>query len=122
MQSRQGYTCGTDLFGFGYDFRQSNSAHVPALLDRLRSMHALTGRRADILSHSMGALVVRSLLIDHAEEFERLVSPGIAVLAGRGGLGIQASASHAGLPQMRGCPAPPAPGRTRHIFCAGNHA
>ncbi|KFM27994.1 Lecithin-cholesterol acyltransferase-like 4 [Auxenochlorella protothecoides] len=85
LTSKQGYTCGTDLFGFGYDFRQSNSAHVPALLDRLRSMHALTGRRADILSHSMGALVVRSLLIDHAAEFEKLVETWIAVAAPFGG-------------------------------------
>lgn len=73
MQGK-GYTPGTDLFGAGYDFRQSCRDSARALLARLQYVsQRCGGRRVDIVTHSMGGLVVRSLLADHPAEFEALV-------------------------------------------------
>lgn len=68
---------GKDLWGFGYDFRQSNTAHAQDLLRRLRDIRAATGKRVHVVSHSMGCLAVRSLLINHPKEFEELVRRGV---------------------------------------------
>ncbi len=47
------------------------------LLGALRSAsRRCGGARMDIVSHSMGGLVVRSLLADHPEAFEKLVRAG----------------------------------------------
>ena len=76
---------GKDLFGFGYDFRQSNLTHAAALMQRLRAVHAQTGQRVDVVSHSMGGLVVKGLLVDHPEEFGELVANWVSIAAPFGG-------------------------------------
>ncbi len=71
----QGYTAGVNLFGCGYDFRQSSRVSSRTLLDRLTEVsRRCGGRRVDVVTHSMGGLVVRSLLADFPAEFEQLVS------------------------------------------------
>lgn len=76
----QGYTPGKDLFGFGYDFRQSNACHVDALAGLLRQASAACGgRRCHVITHSMGGLVVKLLLAQQREEFEKLVHKWVAI-------------------------------------------
>lgn len=41
-----------------------------------RASRRCGGARVDVVSHSMGGLVVRSLLADHPEAFEKLVRRG----------------------------------------------
>jgi hypothetical protein len=82
----QGYTPGTDLFGAGYDFRQSCRDSARALLARLQEVsRRCGGRRCDVVAHSLGGLVVRSLLADHPAEFEALVRGWRPGLEGRRG-------------------------------------
>lgn len=73
----QGYSPGIDLFGAGYDYRQSCRTSAHTLLGRLQEVsRRCGGRRVDLVTHSMGGLVVRSLLVDFPAEFEALVSGG----------------------------------------------
>lgn len=63
-----GYQEGTTLFGFGYDFRQSNrlAEHMDKFKAKLESMHkASGGKKADIISHSMGGVFVKCFLALH---------------------------------------------------------
>ncbi|XP_002983393.2 phospholipase A(1) LCAT3 [Selaginella moellendorffii] len=72
-----GYKAGTTLFGYGYDFRQSNRLPeaVDGLLRRLEAIHKTSGgKKVNIISHSMGGLLVRSLLALHSASFEKLVN------------------------------------------------
>ncbi|KAL4449555.1 hypothetical protein ABPG77_007199 [Micractinium sp. CCAP 211/92] len=79
LQDR-GYTPGLNLFGCGYDFRQGCRLSAQTLLGALRSAsRRCGGARVDIVSHSMGGLVVRSLLADHPEAFEKLVGRWVAI-------------------------------------------
>jgi pimeloyl-ACP methyl ester carboxylesterase len=69
-----------DLFGCGYDYRQSCRVSAHQLLARLQEVSkSCGGKRVDVVTHSMGGLVVRSLLADHPAEFEALVSFAVAV-------------------------------------------
>lgn len=73
----QGYTAGKDLFGHGYDFRQSARWHTAALLARLQEVSRRSGgRRVDVVTHSMGGLLVRALLAEAPREYEALVGGG----------------------------------------------
>ncbi|KAG0557320.1 hypothetical protein KC19_11G119900 [Ceratodon purpureus] len=79
-----GYKEGKTLFGFGYDFRQSN--RLGETMDRLKlkletMYEASGGRKVDIITHSMGGLVVKSFLALHHEVFEKYVNSWIAVTA-----------------------------------------
>lgn len=70
----QGYTQGTNLFGAGYDFRQSTRVSALTLLARLQEVsQRCGGARVDVVTHSMGGLVARSLLADRPKEFGALV-------------------------------------------------
>ncbi|KAJ7295376.1 hypothetical protein O6H91_Y193300 [Diphasiastrum complanatum] len=79
-----GYEEGTSLFGFGYDFRQSN--RLPETMDRLKSkletIHEKSGgKKVNVVSHSMGGLVVKSFMALHGEVFEKCVNSWIAIAA-----------------------------------------
>eukprot|EP00475_Leptophrys_vorax_P030841 TRINITY_DN4652_c0_g1_i3.p1 TRINITY_DN4652_c0_g1~~TRINITY_DN4652_c0_g1_i3.p1 ORF type:complete len:607 (-),score=35.10 TRINITY_DN4652_c0_g1_i3:1033-2853(-) len=78
-----GFKDGENLFGFGYDFRQSN--RLPETLDRLRrklrDVVASTGRRVDVVTHSMGGLLFKSFLALHPDECQQLVRKWVAIAA-----------------------------------------
>jgi pimeloyl-ACP methyl ester carboxylesterase len=79
-----GYEEGTTLFGFGYDFRQSNrlSEHMEKFKTKLQDMYkASGGKKVDIISHSMGGILVKSFLALHHDFFEQYVNSWIAVAA-----------------------------------------
>ncbi|KAI3429659.1 hypothetical protein D9Q98_005744 [Chlorella vulgaris] len=82
----QGYTQGTNLFGAGYDFRQSTRVSALTLLARLQEVsQRCGGARVDVVTHSMGGLVARSLLADRPKEFGALVGRWIAIACPFGG-------------------------------------
>ncbi|MBA0681013.1 hypothetical protein Goari_012676, partial [Gossypium aridum] len=65
-----GYKKGTSLFGYGYDFRQSN--RIDKLMDGLKvkletAYKASGGRKVTIISHSMGGLLVMCFMSFHNE-------------------------------------------------------
>uniref|UniRef100_A0A0C9S5P6 TSA: Wollemia nobilis Ref_Wollemi_Transcript_18723_2374 transcribed RNA sequence n=1 Tax=Wollemia nobilis TaxID=56998 RepID=A0A0C9S5P6_9CONI len=79
-----GYEEGTTLFGFGYDFRQSN--RLQETMDRLRVKleaiyNAFGGKKVNIVSHSMGGVLVKCFLSLYKDEFEKYVSTWIAIAA-----------------------------------------
>lgn len=79
-----GYQEGTTLFGFGYDFRQSN--RLPEVLDKFKArlesaFNSSGGKKVNIISHSMGGLLVKSFLALHHDEFEKYVNSWIAIAA-----------------------------------------
>ncbi|GMH27976.1 hypothetical protein Nepgr_029819 [Nepenthes gracilis] len=60
-----GYRKGTTLFGYGYDFRQSSrfGKSMDGLKVKLETAYkALGGREVNIISHSMGGLLVMSFM------------------------------------------------------------
>ncbi|MBA0647106.1 hypothetical protein Goklo_015015, partial [Gossypium klotzschianum] len=68
-----GYKKGTSLFGYGYDFRQSN--RIDKLMDGLKvkletAYKASGGRKVTIISHSMGGLLVMCFMSLHNEFIE----------------------------------------------------
>ncbi|GJP31658.1 hypothetical protein CLOM_g14718 [Closterium sp. NIES-68] len=84
VEMRQwGFKDGESLFGFGYDFRQSN--RLPETLERLRArleaIVAATGRRVDVVTHSMGGLLFKSLAALHPADVKRLVRKWVAIAA-----------------------------------------
>ncbi|KAJ4754858.1 Lecithin-cholesterol acyltransferase-like 4 [Rhynchospora pubera] len=65
-----GYQEGKTLFGFGYDFRQSN--RLQETLDRfaskLESAYASSGgKKINVVTHSMGGLLVKCFMALHTE-------------------------------------------------------
>ncbi|KAL8544668.1 hypothetical protein ACS0TY_005051 [Phlomoides rotata] len=77
-----GYKKGTTLFGYGYDFRQSN--RIGQLMDglkvKLETAHkASGGRKVNIISHSMGGLLVSCFISLHSDVFSRYVSKWITI-------------------------------------------
>ncbi|CAI5485293.1 unnamed protein product [Closterium sp. Naga37s-1] len=78
-----GFKDGETLFGFGYDFRQSN--RLPETLDRLRArLEAIvvaSGRRVDVVTHSMGGLLFKSLVALHPADAKRLVRKWVSIAA-----------------------------------------
>ncbi|KAH6554531.1 hypothetical protein KP509_1Z327600 [Ceratopteris richardii] len=79
-----GYQEGTTLFGFGYDFRQSN--RLPEVLERFKerlktAFLSSGGKKVNIVSHSMGGLLVKSFLALHYDDFEKYVNSWIAIAA-----------------------------------------
>eukprot|EP01024_Parvocaulis_polyphysoides_P030402 TRINITY_DN27604_c0_g1_i4.p1 TRINITY_DN27604_c0_g1~~TRINITY_DN27604_c0_g1_i4.p1 ORF type:complete len:334 (+),score=9.25 TRINITY_DN27604_c0_g1_i4:3-1004(+) len=80
FRSKHGYKPNSNLFGFGYDFRQSNRSHIEALISKLKSIHKQCGgKRIDIVSHSMGGLVILSFLAQYPDMFEKYVDKWIAI-------------------------------------------
>ncbi|CAI5472950.1 unnamed protein product [Closterium sp. Yama58-4] len=78
-----GFKDGETLFGFGYDFRQSN--RLPESLDRLRArleaIVAASGRRVDVVTHSMGGLLFKSFVALHPADAKRLVRKWVSIAA-----------------------------------------
>ncbi|XP_051121454.1 phospholipase A(1) LCAT3-like [Andrographis paniculata] len=82
MLVKCGYKKGTTLFGYGYDFRQSN--RIGQLMDGLKekletAYKASGGRRVNIISHSMGGLLVSCFISLHSEIFSKYVSKWITI-------------------------------------------
>ncbi|KNA24954.1 hypothetical protein SOVF_010990 [Spinacia oleracea] len=79
-----GFQEGKTLFGFGYDFRQSN--RLQETMDRfaakLESIYTASGgRRINLITHSMGGIVVKCFMSLHSDVFEKYVKNWIAIAA-----------------------------------------
>lgn len=77
----QGYTPGLNLFGFPYDWRQSNfeSATLELLRDYVAYIHSNTGKKVVLVTHSMGGLKALSLLSRFPQDFSDNVQAWIAI-------------------------------------------
>jgi pimeloyl-ACP methyl ester carboxylesterase len=79
LQSK-GFIENKTLFGFGYDWRQSNQFQVPLLKKKIEAVMKATGRsKVDIVSHSMGGLVTKVFLAKEHVFFARHVRKWIAL-------------------------------------------
>ncbi|KAM7524681.1 hypothetical protein LguiA_014583 [Lonicera macranthoides] len=79
-----GYLEGKTLFGFGYDFRQSNRFQetLDRLAEKLESVYTASGgKKINIISHSMGGLLVKCFMSLHSDIFEKYVKNWIAIAA-----------------------------------------
>ncbi|KAL2941439.1 Phospholipase A(1) LCAT3 [Bienertia sinuspersici] len=68
-----GYKKGTTLFGYGYDFRQSN--RIDKLMDGLKvkletAYKASGGRQVNLISHSMGGVLVKCFMALYPDVIE----------------------------------------------------
>ncbi|KAJ1443586.1 Lecithin:cholesterol/phospholipid:diacylglycerol acyltransferase [Sesbania bispinosa] len=77
-----GYVKGTTLFGYGYDFRQSN--RIDKLLDGLKlkletAYKASGGRKVNIISHSMGGIMILCFMSLHKDVFSKYVNKWICL-------------------------------------------
>ncbi|XP_071685789.1 phospholipase A(1) LCAT3 [Rutidosis leptorrhynchoides] len=77
-----GYKKGTTLFGYGYDFRQSN--RIDQLMDGLKekletAYNAAGGRKVNLISHSMGGLLVSCFISLHSDVFSKYVKKWITI-------------------------------------------
>ncbi|MBA0839911.1 hypothetical protein Goarm_005601, partial [Gossypium armourianum] len=65
-----GFQEGKTLFGFGYDFRQSNRLQetMDRLAAKLESVYeASGGKKINVISHSMGGLLVKCFMGLHSD-------------------------------------------------------
>lgn len=79
-----GFQEGKTLFGFGYDFRQSNRFQetMERLAAKLESVYnAAGGKKMTIISHSMGGLLVKCFMCLHSDIFAKYVKNWIAIAA-----------------------------------------
>ncbi|XP_074322608.1 phospholipase A(1) LCAT3 [Apium graveolens] len=77
-----GYKKGTTLFGYGYDFRQSNriGKSMDDLKEKLETAYkASGGRKVNLITHSMGGLLVMCFISLHNEIFSKYVNKWIAI-------------------------------------------
>ncbi|KAH0455165.1 hypothetical protein IEQ34_015197 [Dendrobium chrysotoxum] len=79
-----GFQEGKTLFGFGYDFRQSN--RLQETLDRFSAklesiFNSSGGRKLNLVTHSMGGLLAKCFLSLHGDVFEKYVQNWIAIAA-----------------------------------------
>lgn len=77
-----GFQEGKTLFGFGYDFRQSN--RFQETMERLAAkmetvFTASGGKKMTIITHSMGGLLVKCFMCLHSDIFEKYVKNWIAI-------------------------------------------
>lgn len=82
MLVKRGYKKGTTLFGFGYDFRQSNRIDqaMDGLKEKLETAYkASGGRKVDLISHSMGGLLVSCFISLHSDVFSKYVKKWITI-------------------------------------------
>lgn len=79
-----GFQEGKTLFGFGYDFRQSNRLQdtMDRFAAKLESIYiASGGKKINLISHSMGGILVKCFMSLHAGVFEKYVKNWIAIAA-----------------------------------------
>ncbi|XP_022864562.1 phospholipase A(1) LCAT3 [Olea europaea var. sylvestris] len=77
-----GYKKGTTLFGYGYDFRQSNRIDkaMDGLQEKLKAAYkASGGRKVNIISHSMGGLLVSCFISLRSDVFSQYVNKWITI-------------------------------------------
>ncbi|KAF2283121.1 hypothetical protein GH714_043445 [Hevea brasiliensis] len=82
MLIKCGYKKGTTLFGYGYDFRQSNRIDklMEGLKSKLETAYEASGnRKINIISHSMGGLLVSCFMSLHADVFSKFVNKWICI-------------------------------------------
>ncbi|KAM7494422.1 hypothetical protein LguiB_029031 [Lonicera macranthoides] len=77
-----GYKKGTTLFGHGYDFRQSN--RIDKAMDGLKlkletAYKASGGRKVNLISHSMGGLLVLCFISLQSDVFSKYVNKWITI-------------------------------------------
>ncbi|XP_061368539.1 phospholipase A(1) LCAT3 [Gastrolobium bilobum] len=77
-----GYKKGTTLFGYGYDFRQSN--RIDKLMEGLKlkletAYKASGGRKVNIISHSMGGFMMLCFMSLHNDVFTKYVNKWICL-------------------------------------------
>ncbi|KAI3712553.1 hypothetical protein L1987_71112 [Smallanthus sonchifolius] len=78
----RGYKKGTTLFGYGYDFRQSN--RVGQSMDGLKkkleaAFEASRGRKVNVISHWTGGLLVSCFISLHSDVFAKYVKKWITI-------------------------------------------
>ncbi|XP_038689907.1 lecithin-cholesterol acyltransferase-like 4 [Tripterygium wilfordii] len=79
-----GFQEGETLFGFGYDFRQSNRLQdtLERFAAKLEAVYnASGGKKINLISHSMGGLLVKCFMCLHSDIFEKYVKNWIAIAA-----------------------------------------
>ncbi|KAL4287859.1 hypothetical protein AHAS_Ahas19G0228300 [Arachis hypogaea] len=75
-----GYKKGTTFLGYGYDFRQNNSVgRIDKLMDGLKAKletayKASGGRKVNLISHSMGGIMILCFLSLHRDDFVKYVN------------------------------------------------
>lgn len=77
-----GYEKGFTLFGYGFDFRQSNriGKAMKGLEEKLEAAYkASGGRKVNIISHSMGGLLVTCFMHLHGDAFSKYVNKWITI-------------------------------------------
>ncbi|WVZ05431.1 hypothetical protein V8G54_018777 [Vigna mungo] len=77
-----GYEKGTTLFGFGYDFRQSNriDKSMEDLKHKLETAYkASGGRKVNLISHSMGGIMISCFMSLHGDVFTKYVNKWICL-------------------------------------------
>ncbi|KAJ8746828.1 hypothetical protein K2173_003834 [Erythroxylum novogranatense] len=82
MLTKCGYKKGTTLFGYGYDFRQSNriDKSMKGLNAKLETAYKSAGnRKVNVISHSMGGLLVSCFMSLHKDVFSQFVNKWICI-------------------------------------------
>ncbi|KAF8701093.1 hypothetical protein HU200_033745 [Digitaria exilis] len=77
-----GYEKGTTLFGYGYDFRQSNRIDkaMSGLKSKLETAYKTSGgKKVTIISHSMGGLLVRCFMSMNHDVFAKYINKWICI-------------------------------------------
>ncbi|KAL6845948.1 hypothetical protein ACP4OV_023396 [Aristida adscensionis] len=77
-----GYEKGTTLFGYGYDFRQSNRIDkaMAGLRAKLETAYKTSGgKKVNVISHSMGGLLVRCFMSMNHDVFAKYVNKWICI-------------------------------------------
>lgn len=82
MLIERGYKKGTTLFGYGYDFRQSN--RIDKLMDglklKLETAYKASGeRQVNLISHSMGGILVMCFMTLYPDVFSKYVNKWICI-------------------------------------------
>ncbi|CAL0303276.1 unnamed protein product [Lupinus luteus] len=77
-----GYKKGTTLFGYGYDFRQSN--RIDKLMEGLKvkletAYKKSGGRKVNLISHSMGGILILCFMSLHNDLFSKYVKKWICM-------------------------------------------
>ncbi|CAN6218334.1 unnamed protein product [Urochloa humidicola] len=77
-----GYEKGTTLFGYDFDFRQSNRIDkaLAGLKTKLETAYKTSGgKKVNIISHSMGGLLVRCFMSMNHDVFKKYVNKWICI-------------------------------------------